>query len=79
MLAEDARFEGWLTGELARSGEEVVGRAAELRALASGPTPGGQRLWSFDLLRMAISRLLCGGQLGHRGGFFPDGMSGTSG
>ncbi|MCW1922401.1 hypothetical protein OKA05_07535 [Luteolibacter arcticus] len=81
MLADDARFEGWLDGALAASGTEVAERAAELRALTSGPaacpTACGQRLWSFDLLRMAISRLLCGGLRGHRGGFFPDGMSGS--
>ena len=76
MHAEDARFEGWLNGTLASCGDEAVERASELRALASGPTSTGQRLWSFDLLRMAVSRLLCGGRSGHQGGFFPDGMSG---
>ena len=79
MLAEDARFDGWLNGALAGSGDEVIERAAGLRALASGPAAGSERLWSFDLLRMAISHLLCGGQHGHRGGFFPDGMSTTAG
>lgn len=77
MLEEDARFDGWLEGVLASRGDEISERAADLRALASGPV--GERLWSFDLLRMAVSRLACGGSRERRGGFFPGGMSGTAG
>jgi hypothetical protein len=82
MLEEDARFDGWLEGMLESRGEEVTERTADLRALASGPASrgvAGELLWSFDLLRMAVSRLACGGSRERRGGFFPDGMSGTAG
>lgn len=78
MLADDSRFEGLLNGALFFLGTNAESRAHELLALASGPSAqrsNGERLWSFDLLRMAISRMACGGARSLRGGFFPDGMS----
>ncbi len=83
ILVEDCRFEGRLTATLSGLGEEAEERAAELLALTSGSSSAnggyGDRLWSFDLLRMAVSRLACGGSRERRGGFFPDGMSGFGG
>ena len=78
MLADDSRFEGLLNGALFFLGTDAECRASDLLALASGPTAqrsSGERLWSFELLRMAISRLACGGERTLRGGFFPEGMT----
>ena len=55
-------------------------RARELQALIYGPfvqAGSGERLWSFELLHTAVSRLACGGSPDRRGGFFPQGMSGS--
>lgn len=67
MLADDSRFEGRLKGGLA-----VLGAAAEKQGddwcSLAGRAGSGQsgRVWSFDLLRMGIRRLL-------GSGFFPVG------
>lgn len=67
MLADDSRFEGALKGHLAAQGAAAEVEAGEWLLLASGVGSGPMaRLWSFDLLRMGIRRLL--GR-----GFFPVG------
>jgi hypothetical protein len=65
MLADDSRFEGRLKGSLAALGEGAEMMGAEWLSLA-GSAGSGQsgRVWSFDLLRMGIRRLL-------GPGFFP--------
>ena len=77
MYGEDCRFEGRLSVALAHQGPKAEALAADLLALTSGGPGAHGRLWSFDLLRMAISKLACGGSRERRGGFFPDGMSGS--
>jgi hypothetical protein len=69
LLADDCRFEGRLKGCL----EDAGGRAQELGerwlALTSGlKSVNPQRLWSFDLLRLGIRRLLGEGHAAAPGG-----------
>jgi hypothetical protein len=65
ILAEDSRFEGRLRGYLDVQGEATAVLADEWLSLAASVGSGmPARLWSFDLLRMGIRRLL--GR-----GFFP--------
>lgn len=65
MFADDSRFEGALKGHLAVQGAAAEVEAGEWLSLAASVGSGPPaRLWSFDLLRMGIRRLL--GR-----GFFP--------
>jgi hypothetical protein len=80
MLTDVSRFDGLLNGAMACLGGAAEDRARGLQALICGAfvcAGSGERLWSFDLLEIAISRLACGGSMDRRGGFFPDGMSGS--
>lgn len=73
LLADDCRFEGRLKGYLEEAGDRAVELGAERIALAAGvKTADPQRLWSFDLLRMGIRRLLWEGQEATDGGFSAD-------
>lgn len=65
ILADDSRFEGRLRGYLDVQGDATVVLADEWLSLAASVGSGmPARVWSFDLLRMGIRRLL--GR-----GFFP--------
>lgn len=77
----DRKFEGLLRDELSRCNRTIDHDAEKLLGLVLAlQSPGfwTERLWSFDLLRMSIRRMLCGGSVRIRGGFFPLGMSGAS-
>lgn len=65
ILADDSRFEGRLRGYLDAQGNPASATSDEWLSLAAGVGSGKPaRVWSFDLLRMSIRRLL--GR-----GFFP--------
>lgn len=71
MLQDDCRFEGRLKGFLEEAGGPAEALGHERIALAQSVKPGSsQRLWSFDLLRLAIRRLLGEGQAADGGGSF---------
>ncbi|WP_193211196.1 hypothetical protein [Luteolibacter marinus] len=76
VFADDCRFEGYLKAALVSHDPGAACRASELLTLSCGSLSAGERLWGFDLLRMAISQFVCGGNRDRKGGFFPDGMSG---
>lgn len=72
VLQDDCRFEGRLKGYLEEAGERAEALGRERIALAQGVKPAAsQRLWSFDLLRMSIRRLLGEGPASVAGGAFP--------
>ena len=65
MLADDSRFEGRLKGGLAALGAAAENQGDKWCSLAGSAGSGQpERVWSFDLLRMGIRRLL-------GTGFFP--------
>lgn len=69
LLADDCRFEGRLKGYLEEAGDRAVALGEERIARAAGvKSADPQRLWSFDLLRMGIRRLLGEGQAASPGG-----------
>jgi len=75
-FGDACRFEGRLLAELEGRGGALDAMGAALRGLSARIAGGTQdRIWSFDLLRMSLRRLLCGGDP-RGGGFFPDGMRG---
>lgn len=72
MLQDDCRFEGRLKGFLEDAGDRAVALGRDCMAVAQGVKPvSAQRLWSFDLLRLAIRRLLGEGHSPAAGGAFP--------
>lgn len=77
-LVDAGRCEGRLRAVLEGLGAPEEASAALLRVLIARVAGGAQeRIWSFDLRRMSLRRLLCGGDP-RGGGFFPDGMRGFS-
>lgn len=69
LLADDCRFEGRLKGYLEDAGDRAVELGERWIARTTGlKSTHPERLWSFDLLRMGIRRLLGEGHAAAPGG-----------